>query len=83
MRPYLPIWENLYLKKKMQVTINDKPVQVEPGSDTLGALLRAEGFSGTGQAVAVNDRVVPKAQWDSTPLEEDMRIIVIRAVCGG
>lgn len=67
----------------MQVTINDRPVEVSPGCNTLGALLEGEGFTGTGQAVAVNDRVVPKSQWAATKLEDGMKIIVIRAVCGG
>lgn len=58
-------------------------VAVPADITNLEALLQKEGFAGKGQAVAVNNRVVPKAQWVDMLLEEDMRIIVIRAVCGG
>ena len=58
-------------------------VDVPEGITNLEALLHQEGFSGKGQAVAVNNRVVPKTQWKDTPLEEDMQITVIRAVRGG
>ena len=58
-------------------------VEVPADIINLESLLQKEGFSGKGQAVAVNNRVVPKAQWGDTQLEEDMKITVIRAVCGG
>ena len=67
----------------MNVEINHRMVDVPAGITNLEALLEQEGFSGKGQAVAVNNRVVPKARWGETPLEEDMKITVIRAVCGG
>lgn len=50
---------------------------------TLRQLLEQEGFTGIGQAVAVNNRVVPRTDWDDMPLTEGMKLTVIRAVCGG
>ena len=67
----------------MNVEINHRMVDVPVGITNLEALLEQEGFRGKGQAVAVNNRVVPKAQWGETAIEEDMKITVIRAVCGG
>ncbi len=67
----------------MKVEINHRLVEVPAGITNLEALLLTEGFDGKGQAVAVNNRVVPKALWQETMLEEDMRITVIRAACGG
>lgn len=67
----------------MDVEINHRMVEVPADINNLESLLLREGFSGKGQAVAVNNRVVPKALWGDTHLEEDMKIIVIRAVCGG
>ncbi len=58
-------------------------VEVPAGITDLEALLQQEGFGAKGQAVAVNNRVVPKAQWGETQLKDDMKITVIRAVCGG
>ena len=67
----------------MKVIINNKEIEVESGTANLAALLRAQGFTGVGQAVAVNNRVVPKADWEACGLEDGMKITVIRAVCGG
>ena len=67
----------------MEVEINGKPITVQQGCSTLGQLISQEGFGAPGTAVAVANRVVPRAQWDATPLAEGMKITVIRAVCGG
>lgn len=58
-------------------------MQAAPEATTLGEVLRAEGFTGVGQAVAVEGRVVPRTSWDETPLSPGMKVTVIRAVCGG
>ncbi|WP_300799254.1 sulfur carrier protein ThiS [uncultured Alistipes sp.] len=66
----------------MEVFVNRRPVEVgEPM--TLAELLVREGIPAEGVAVAVNNRVVPRAEWAATPLGEQMKITVIRAVCGG
>ncbi len=66
----------------MDIEINGKHVEAKEAL-TLGHLLRNEGFTGVGQAVAVEGRVVPRAAWDTTPLKDGMKVTVIRAVCGG
>lgn len=67
----------------MKVEINHHEVEVAAGCITLGQLLEKEGFTGVGQAVAVDNSVVPKSQWDDFVLSDGMKITVIRAVCGG
>ena len=67
----------------MKVEINHRIVDVEEGCVTLAQLLEKEGLNGPGQAVAVENRVVPRAALADTHLAEGMRITVIRAVCGG
>ena len=48
------------------------------------ALLAARGISEPrGLAVAVNDAVVPRAEWAAHALNEQDRITVIRATQGG
>jgi sulfur carrier protein len=64
------------------VEINNHEVEVNVDA-SLTSLLQKEGFSGVGQAVAVNNRVVPRTQWDTFKIEEGMKLTVIRAVCGG
>lgn len=66
----------------MKVEINNHEVEVNVDA-SLTSLLQQEGFSGVGQAVAVNNRVVPRTQWDTFKIEEGMKLTVIRAVCGG
>lgn len=68
----------------MTVEINKKHIEaggIEPA--TLAALLESRGLGRPGQAVAVDNRVVARADWAETPLREGMKITVITAVCGG
>lgn len=67
----------------MVVEINNHAVEVANDCDTLLKLLEQEGFSGQGKAVAVNNRVVKRSDWEATPLADGMKITVISAVCGG
>ncbi|MDE5633736.1 MAG: sulfur carrier protein ThiS [Muribaculaceae bacterium] len=50
---------------------------------TVSDLLAWKEVPATGVAVAVNDKVVRKSQWEETPLMQGDRILVITAVCGG
>lgn len=67
----------------MRVEINHKEIIVPDDCSSLAELLVREGFNGVGQAVAVNNRVVTRADWESFQLADGMKITVIRAVCGG
>ena len=67
----------------MTIEINGKSLHAPDGCNTLSQLLDFAGLTGPGQAVAVDNKVVPRAAWDNTPLCEGMKVSVIRAVCGG
>ncbi|MDE5749701.1 MAG: sulfur carrier protein ThiS [Duncaniella sp.] len=67
----------------MTIEINGKPLHAPDGCTTLSQLLDFAGLTGPRQAVAVDNKVVPRAAWDTTPLSEGMKVTVIRAVCGG
>lgn len=67
----------------MTVEINNHAIEVAEDCKTLAQLLEKEGFTGIGQAVAVNNRVVPRTQWGEFLLTDGIKIIVIKAVCGG
>jgi sulfur carrier protein len=66
----------------MQIFMNDAAVACAEGT-TVAELLAQEGIAPVNVAVAVEDTVVPKAQWDKTALTEGARVIVIKAVQGG
>lgn len=66
----------------MQIFINEKPAQCEEGTTVYG-LLEQESITLQNIAVAVNDTVVPREQWNTTVLGEGCRLIIIKAVQGG
>lgn len=66
----------------MRVYVNRMPVEIA-ASATLAELLEVQKIPVDGTAVAVNNRVVPRAEWPTTRLDEEAKVTVIRAVCGG
>lgn len=67
----------------MALQVNGAPRECPEGT-TLSDLLKLLAIPSTrGLAVAVNDQVVPRDQWDRTALNSGGRITVIRATQGG
>ncbi|MGX5209209.1 sulfur carrier protein ThiS [Streptomyces violaceus] len=66
----------------MNISVNGEPRDVRPGTalDTVVTSLTA---SPSGVAAALNETVVPRAQWPSTSLTEGDRVEVLTAVQGG
>lgn len=66
----------------MNVIVNGERHEIAPGTalDTLVATLTA---APSGVAAALNETVVPRAQWPSTRLSEGDRIEILTAVQGG
>lgn len=65
----------------MKLKVNDQEVEI--GATTLSLFSLEQNLPATGIAVAVNNRMVPRAEWDSYTLNEGDRILIIKAVCGG
>ena len=67
----------------MVVLVNSKPVALEEPANVSG-LLKALSIPDTGgRAVAVNDTVIPKPEWDTHLLKENDCILIIKATQGG
>lgn len=66
----------------MKVEINHRTVEAEDRA-SLANTLKAAGIDPAGKAAAVNNRVVPKDQWDTHVLADGDKITIIKAVCGG
>ena len=66
----------------MELFVNRTPVAVRDGA-MLPEVLAGLGIPAEGIAVAVNNRVIPRSEWDTTLLHEADKVTVIRAVCGG
>jgi len=66
----------------MQVIINDKSQELNENSSISNAL-KAIGMEPKGIAIAVNFSVVSKDEWDNFKLNENDKIMIIRATQGG
>lgn len=67
----------------MEAFINNQPVSLS-GLTTLSDVLRQQDFlDKKGIAVAVNNSVVPKSEWNTYQVESADKITIIRATQGG
>ncbi|GGW83966.1 sulfur carrier protein ThiS [Streptomyces lomondensis] len=66
----------------MIISVNGEPRDVRPGT-ALDAVVNSLTTSPSGVAAALNETVVPRTQWPSTPLSEGDRVEVLTAVQGG
>ena len=67
--------------RSMKLKVNDK--EVETGATHLSQFSQEQNLPATGIAIAVNQRMVPRTEWDSHALNEGDHILIIKAVCGG
>lgn len=65
----------------MKLKVNDK--EVETGATNLFLFSQEQNLPATGIAVAVNNRMIPRTEWDSFVLNDSDHILIIKAVCGG
>lgn len=66
----------------MEITINDKAVELPEGS-TLQQALELQGISSTGIATAVNNNVVARDNRSTFVLSQGDKILIIKAFYGG
>lgn len=65
----------------MKVSVNNK--EVETSATTLSQLTEELSLPAQGIAVAVNNRMIPRAEWTEYALSEGISILVVKAACGG
>ena len=66
----------------MNISVNGEPREFAPGT-ALDTVVHALTPAPSGVAAALNETVVPRAQWPSTSLSEGDRVEVLTAVQGG
>lgn len=67
----------------MVAFVNNKPIELQ-AQDTISAALRSvQIIDPKGIAVAVNNTVIPKSDWEKFLVKENDQITVIRATQGG
>ncbi|MFI2510209.1 sulfur carrier protein ThiS [Streptomyces sp. NPDC018972] len=66
----------------MNVSVNGELREFAPGT-ALDLVVKSLTAAPSGVAAALNETVVPRAQWPATPLREGDRVEVLTAVQGG
>jgi thiamine biosynthesis protein ThiS len=66
----------------MLVKINGVETQVDDSS-TVADIAQLNDASKTGSAIAVNDKLVRRQQWQLTKVNEGDNIVIIKAAYGG
>jgi sulfur carrier protein len=66
----------------MTVIVNGEPHEFPDGA-TVGGVVAAVTKATAGVAVALNDEVIRRAEWTTTPVRDADRIEVLTAVQGG
>lgn len=68
----------------MELKINNQIKQFEQNVLNVQALLDLEiPLKQNGIAIAINNTVIPKSNWDSHPIQETDEILIISATQGG
>ena len=68
----------------MELIINHQEKFFEKAPDSLADLIQLEALGKSkGIAVAVNNQVVPRTDWDTTLLQDKDTILIITATQGG
>jgi sulfur carrier protein len=68
----------------ISIVINGEETEVNPDRLTIQKILVDKGYSNTpGLAVAINEYVIPKSEWDTTSPNPNDKILIIKAVQGG
>ncbi|MER5909426.1 sulfur carrier protein ThiS [Streptomyces sp. NPDC001982] len=66
----------------LTISVNGERREIAPGT-ALDALVKTLTAAPSGVAAALNETVVPRAEWPSTALREGDRVEVLTAVQGG
>ena len=66
----------------MKLSVNNKETELTQGQ-TIAALAQQLELSKQGVAIALHNRMVPRAEWENTVLKEGDSLVIIKAACGG
>ena len=67
----------------MQITINDESYTFDENISLENAVESLDLKETNGIALALNEEIIPKSNWQNTILNEEDKIIIIGAVAGG
>jgi sulfur carrier protein len=67
----------------MIIFVNNKPVELDPSKGIAEVLRLLNIPEPKGIALAVNDNVIPKSDWNNFAINENDQLTIIRATQGG
>lgn len=67
----------------MQITLNNKTQTVSENTSLYDIVFSQLGDKQKGIAVAVNDSVIPKANWEKYIIQSNDTVLIIKATQGG
>ena len=66
----------------MKVQVNNKEVEMIPNSTLTQQTAQLE-LPVQGIAIAVNNKMIPRTEWERFTLHENDNLVIIKAACGG
>lgn len=66
----------------MKIIVNNKEVDLIQGN-TITDLARQLELPLQGVAIALHNRMIPRAQWEEQMLQPGDSLVIIKAACGG
>jgi len=66
----------------MKIKLNDKSMELE-ATMTVNALLHQLKRYQQGHAVAINNDIIPRSNWETHLLQENDEILLFQAIAGG
>ena len=66
----------------MKVQVNNKEVETMLDS-TITQLTAQLELPAQGIAIAVNNKMIPRTEWERFSLQENDQLVIIKAACGG
>ncbi len=67
----------------MKIQINNVQLDVNEGITVCNVFRTILRLESDGKAIAINDTIIPRDNWDSTILSKNDKVIVIKACSGG
>jgi sulfur carrier protein len=67
----------------MEIFVNNQPIETEEQTSLFSLVLSQVGENSKGLAVAINEEVIPKNEWENTILNQHDQVLIIKATQGG
>ena len=67
----------------MQISINNNSTDIQSATNVSHLIHHLLALNPAGMAMAINDSIVPRHLWEETLLQENDKVLVIKACSGG